>query len=154
LDGLAAPTDVTTLNATTGQHGLLPKLGGGVTNYLRADGTWAAPAGAETQKTVSYATSQLLSVAECNGYVVYVTGAATISLQPIADGMSVTVITIGNVAVSVDPNVADKIWLDGAPLADGYKITNGGAAGDIAVLTYYSADGWHASTNGWTDGGA
>lgn len=45
LDELAAPTDVTTLNATTGQHGLLPKLGGGTTNFLRADGTWAAPPG-------------------------------------------------------------------------------------------------------------
>lgn len=45
LDELAAPTDVTTLNATTGAHGLLPKLGGGTTNFLRADGSWAAPAG-------------------------------------------------------------------------------------------------------------
>ena len=24
-------------------HGLLPKLGGGTANFLRADGTWAAP---------------------------------------------------------------------------------------------------------------
>ena len=45
LDELAAPTDVATLNATTGQHGLLPKLGGGTVNFLRADGTWAAPSG-------------------------------------------------------------------------------------------------------------
>lgn len=45
LDELAAPTDVTTLNATTSAHGLLPKLGGGTTNFLRADGAWAAPAG-------------------------------------------------------------------------------------------------------------
>ena len=41
LDELAAPTDVTTLNATTSAHGLLPKLGGGTTNFLRADGSWA-----------------------------------------------------------------------------------------------------------------
>ena len=41
LDELAAPTDVTTLNATTSSHGLLPKLGGGTTNFLRADGSWA-----------------------------------------------------------------------------------------------------------------
>ncbi len=45
LDELAAPTDVTTLNATTSAHGLLPKLGGGTTTFLRADGTWAAPGG-------------------------------------------------------------------------------------------------------------
>ena len=45
LDNLAAPDDNTDLNATTGLHGLLPKLGGGTTNFLRADGTWAAPPG-------------------------------------------------------------------------------------------------------------
>ena len=43
LDELAATTDVTTLDATTGAHGLLPKLAGGTTNFLRADGSWAAP---------------------------------------------------------------------------------------------------------------
>jgi len=36
-------SDIATLNATTSLHGLLPKLGGGTTNFLRADGTWAAP---------------------------------------------------------------------------------------------------------------
>jgi hypothetical protein len=43
LDDLATPDDNTDLNATTGRHGLLPKLGGGTTNFLRADGTWSAP---------------------------------------------------------------------------------------------------------------
>ena len=37
--------DNTTANSTTGHHGLLPKLGGGTTNFLRADGTWATPPG-------------------------------------------------------------------------------------------------------------
>ena len=41
-------TDITTNNATTGQHGYLPKLGGGTTNFLRADGAWAAPGGGVT----------------------------------------------------------------------------------------------------------
>lgn len=45
LDDLAAPDDNTDLDATTLKHGLLPKLGGGTTNYLRADGSWAAPPG-------------------------------------------------------------------------------------------------------------
>lgn len=48
LDELAAPTDVTTLDATTVQHGLLPKLGGGTSDFLRADGTWAAPITTDT----------------------------------------------------------------------------------------------------------
>ncbi len=43
LDDLAAPEDNTDLNATTLLHGLLLKLGGGTTNFLRADGTWNAP---------------------------------------------------------------------------------------------------------------
>jgi len=41
-------TDITTNNATTSLHGYLPKLGGGSTNFLRADGTWAAPPGTLT----------------------------------------------------------------------------------------------------------
>jgi hypothetical protein len=45
LDDLGTPDDNTDLDATTSLHGLLPKLGGGTTNFLRADGTWSAPAG-------------------------------------------------------------------------------------------------------------
>ena len=45
LDDLAAPDDNTDLNASAANHGLLPKLGGGTSNFLRADGTWAAPPG-------------------------------------------------------------------------------------------------------------
>jgi hypothetical protein len=45
LDDLAAPDDNTDLNATTTKHGLLPKLGGGSANFLRADGTWNTPPG-------------------------------------------------------------------------------------------------------------
>jgi len=105
-------------------------------------------------QTASYAANQTLTAAECNGYVVYVTGAATITLPPVADGMSVTILTIGNVAVSVDPNASDLIYLDGVALDDGDKITNGSASGDMAVLTYHSSVGWYAATNGWTDGGA
>jgi hypothetical protein len=45
LDDFGIPDDNTDLNATTSRHGLLPKLGGGTTNFLRADGAWAAPSG-------------------------------------------------------------------------------------------------------------
>jgi hypothetical protein len=98
----------------------------------------------------TYASNQTLTAAECTHGVCYVTGAATITLPAIAEGMCVAIIVIGAVEVSVDPNGNDKIWLDGAALGDGKKITSKSTAGDIAVLTYYSADGWHASTNGWT----
>jgi len=38
-------TDVTLPLVTTGDAGLAPASGGGTTNFLRADGTWAAPGG-------------------------------------------------------------------------------------------------------------
>jgi hypothetical protein len=104
--------------------------------------------------TATYAANQTLTATECFGYIIYVTAACTITLPAIASGMSVTIITIGDIAVSVDPNASDKIVLDGNALDDGDKITNASTAGDVAVLTYYSADGWYASTNNWTDGGA
>jgi len=44
LDELAAPTDVTTLNASVSAHGLCPKLPGNTTTFLRGDGTFAAAA--------------------------------------------------------------------------------------------------------------
>jgi hypothetical protein len=43
LDDLAAPDDNTDLNASTSKHGLLLKLAGGTSSYLRADGAWATP---------------------------------------------------------------------------------------------------------------
>jgi len=52
IDDLAAADDNTDLNASTSAHGLLPKLGGGTTNYLRADGNWAEPPGAGGGETV------------------------------------------------------------------------------------------------------
>lgn len=45
LDDFGEAEVNTDLDATTVHHGLLPKLGGGTDNYLRADGTWAAPSG-------------------------------------------------------------------------------------------------------------
>jgi hypothetical protein len=45
LDDLATPDDNTDLNASTLRHGLLQKLPGGTTDFLRADGTFAAPPG-------------------------------------------------------------------------------------------------------------
>ncbi len=51
LDDLTAPDDNTDLDATTSSHGLLPKLGGGTTNFLRADGSWSAPSGGQPVPT-------------------------------------------------------------------------------------------------------
>ena len=53
LDELAAPTDVTTLDASTTAHGLMMKYPGGTANFLRADGTFAAPTAAAADPTYS-----------------------------------------------------------------------------------------------------
>ena len=45
LDSFGAPDDVTTLNASASAHGLMMKYPGGTTNFLRADGSFAAPPG-------------------------------------------------------------------------------------------------------------
>ena len=49
MDDLAVPDDNADLNASLTAHGLLLKLGGGTTNFLRAGGTWAAPLGGGSQ---------------------------------------------------------------------------------------------------------
>jgi len=46
LDTFGTPSDITTNNATTGYHGLLLKLDGNTSNYLRGDGAWQPPPGA------------------------------------------------------------------------------------------------------------
>ena len=105
--------------------------------------------------TEKHTTSHTISAAECYGGIHYVGSAATITLPAVADGMHVTVITTAAVAVSVDPNASDKIYLDGTALDDGDKITNSSTAGDVVMLAYYDATGWYAVTDGnWTDGGA
>jgi len=45
LDLLAAPSDITTLNASITAHGLLRKLDNNATHFLNGVGNWAVPAG-------------------------------------------------------------------------------------------------------------
>lgn len=105
-------------------------------------------------KTLTHAANATLNAADCYGAIHYVTAAATLTLPAVATGMSLTVATIGNIAVSVKPNAADRLFLDGLQLDDADKATNKSTRGDIITLTYYSAIGWYASSNSWTDTGA
>ncbi len=43
LDDLQPPDDNTDLNASTLNHGLMPKLDGNGSHYLAGDGTWRSP---------------------------------------------------------------------------------------------------------------
>ena len=49
IDDFAAGDDNADLDSSTSRHGLLKKLGGGTTNFLRADGAWAAAGGAQVE---------------------------------------------------------------------------------------------------------
>lgn len=88
LDELAAPTDVTTLNATTALHGLLPKLDGSATKLLAGDGTWVSAA--------LYATNVLTS-----GATLALTDAGKIVEMNAAAGATVTIPTNATVAFPV-----------------------------------------------------
>jgi hypothetical protein len=101
--------------------------------------------------TEKLAVSHTLTASECYGGVYYVTAASVVlTLPPVADGMSITVISTGINTVTVDPDAGDLIVRDGTAQADGIAITSTGEAGDIAVLTYYDSTGWYAATNSWT----
>lgn len=63
----AATSSHTHNNATTAAAGFLPKLGGGTTNYLRADGTWAKPP--DTNTTYSDMKGATSSAAGTHGLV-------------------------------------------------------------------------------------
>ena len=89
-----------------------------------------------------------------NGHTNYVSSAATLTMLAVDENTNFNVKTIGAIAVSVDPNASDLLYLDGAALDDGDKITNTSTAGDTAVIQYYNSTGAYAATNGWTDGGA
>lgn len=67
--GTGVPEDMTATQATallntftTSLKGLAPASGGGTTNFLRADGTWAAPAGGGTVTSVGMTVPTGLSV--------------------------------------------------------------------------------------------
>lgn len=62
-----AASSHTHTNATTAAAGFLPKLGGGTTNFLRADGTWAKPP--DTNTTYSDMKGATTSAAGTHGLV-------------------------------------------------------------------------------------
>lgn len=112
--------------------------------------------------TVTTATDYTIgtgSVNECYGGTIFVTGAATITGCTVAPNMEFTVVTVGDVAVSMDPNAADRVILDGTALADGDKVTNQSTSGDTlyckadSVAGYFCWSGsMHAIEKHWADG--
>lgn len=83
LDDLATPDDNTDLDATSGRHGLLPKLSGVATEYLTGAGTWVTPSvNADTDRVVGTGETRTIadtySVAAADYFAVEGTGVLVI----------------------------------------------------------------------------
>ncbi len=148
--GAATPYDLNNNGGTIKTTGC---YGSGTAGALLTHGTITEPAGPSPVITATNYTIGTNDPMELYGGMIYVTAAATITVPAVAFGANFSVLTIGAVAVSVDPNASDLIVRDGTAQADGEKITNTSTAGDLAVFNYYSSAGWYAATNAWTNGG-
>ena len=101
------------------------------------------------------------SETELYGGTVLVTGAATLTLPAVSTLASCArfaVIVQGAVAVSVDPNAADRLRVDGTAFADGEQATNQSTSGDSLMCRYESSAGWECLSSSptgtlWTNGG-
>jgi hypothetical protein len=73
--------------------GLVPASGGGTTNFLRADGTWAAPPGSSSGvTTITYAATININLTTITTPVarITLTGPATINFTGGSDGQKLT----------------------------------------------------------------
>ena len=88
------------------------------------------------------------------GGVIYLTSSATVTCPASPEeGMAFTVITIGSVTATIDPNGTDDIIRDGTAQASGVTIVSATTtAGEMAVCTYYDSTTWACQTNGWSQG--
>ena len=88
--------DVTLPLVTSTDAGLAPASGGGTTNFLRADGTWAAPAG--------------------GGGGGVTTGTATINFGAAPGTNIASLVITGQAAIGAASNI--KVWFQGGSTAD------------------------------------
>jgi hypothetical protein len=114
LTGVISAANLTAaLNVfTTALRGLVPASGGGTTNYLRADGTWAAPAGGGSVTVGSGVPSAApasvgLLYVDTNGYDLYFsTGTATVSdWRKVIDNTDG-----GSISAKATPILADTVF--------------------------------------------
>lgn len=109
-----------------------------------------------TKSTATTYTVGTTDPLEAYGGIIYVTSAATVTAPAIAAGMSFMVVSIGDIAVSLDVNSADTMTLDGTALSAGDKATNSSKSGDTIACSYMGANSlfcWSKTATGkWTDG--
>ena len=161
LDTLAAPTDVTTLNASASAHGLLRKLSGAATDFLSGAGTWAVPAGGgglTTQQktraiTVVFGTGSAAITAGLKTYVSCpytgtITGARLLAVDGSVTSGSIVIDVWKDTYANFPPTVAETITasakptLSGATTSDDTTLTGwttAVTAGDVFGFTVDSA---------------
>ncbi len=91
---------------------------------------------------ISVSADTVLSASQVKGQLVLVTATATISLPAVVVGSVITVYSTTAAAVMVDPNINDRIILNGVAGGNGKKITSTSVAGNFVTLIGDSADGW------------
>jgi hypothetical protein len=158
----SAYTNLTSFVAQTAWSIFYSNGAGDVTELpLGADGEYPMSNGPTSAPTFEYPnpvptvvkTGAYTVVAPYNrGGVIYVETTGTQSLAAIAVGDSISFVATSAVIVTIDPNGTEKILLDGVDAGAGVTIVSTGTLGEGAVLTYYGAGIWYASTNGWAPG--
>lgn len=93
LDELAAPTDVTTLNASTTLHGLLKKLDNNAAHYMDGQGNWSTPAGSggDVTAAAAFATDNVVIRSDGTGKGVQKSGITVSDVDEIAGALSVAI---------------------------------------------------------------
>ena len=101
---------------------------------------------------VAVSQNTVLTSLQTKGNLILVTGARTITLPRVTKGDLVTIYAVTASVVSLTPNSADRIILDGVALGNGASIVSAGTAGDLITLVGDSPDGWVqvGRANDWT----
>jgi hypothetical protein len=141
VDELTA-TEVTALlnTFTSGLKGLAPSSGGGTTNYLRADGSWATPPG--TGSTSNSFETQTVTDTD-SGYSWTATGSA------VASSGTDTLIWVSGVGIDIDVDAAsDAIRITWTPAngVDALTTAEVNQLENIGATTISAAD-WIAVSN-------
>lgn len=136
-------TDVTLPLFTSTDGGLVPLSGGGTANFLRADGTWAAPSssttlahGTFTPTTANVSNIDVSTMQNCQ--YLRVGNTVTVSGSVDVDATTASSITVISMTLPVASNLPDYFQLAGAITSEGtgYGSVLGDAATDRAVLRF------------------
>jgi hypothetical protein len=111
---------------------------------------YSGPGGADGTVLVAAAITgspTTLTYTQCNAYAHYITNAAatTVNLpavSTVANGAFFLIYAKTAYVVTVDPNAADRIILNGTVQSDGVTVYSSGVAGDYISFHKDGVDGW------------